>query len=163
PQPAPPGSKPGASPAPQAPGPPGPQNLHGSQLLRWQPPPALQQRYDSYVCPPPGRRAQGLVDDASQGLVACDRGANKYLLSPAIIEGTDLTDAAAAIPQGGVQWVVDLTFNGQASDVFADVTRAINGTGRQFAIVLDGQVLSAPVVNNGPILSGRAEISGNFS
>jgi len=164
PQPAPAGSKPGATSAPpQTSGPSGAENLHGSELLRWQPPPALKQRYDSYVCPPPGRRAQGLVDDASKGLVACDRSGNKYLLSPAIIEGTDLTNAAAAIPQGGVQWVVELSFNGAASDVFADVTRAINGTGRQFAIVLDGQVLSAPVVDNGPILSGQAQISGNFT
>ena len=164
PQPAPPGSKPGAPPTKrQLTGPTGPQNLHGSALLNWQPPPDLQKQYASYVCPAPGQRAQGLVDDASKGLIACDRSGNKYLLSPAIIEGTDLTNAAAALQQGGVQWVVDLSFNGQASDVFADVTRAINGTGRQFAIVLDGVVLSAPVVDSGPILSGQAQISGNFT
>jgi len=58
--------------------------------------------------------------------------------------------------------VVNLDFNGEATDVFGEVTQAITGTQEQFAIVLDGKVLSAPVVTN-PIVDGNAQISGNFT
>ena len=68
-----------------------------------------------------------------------------------------------------MQWVVNLTFDGTARKTFADVTRAIanqtsplTGQQKQFAIVLDGKVISAPTVN-GVIPNGQAEISGNFS
>jgi preprotein translocase subunit SecD len=94
--------------------------------------------------------------------VACDDEGTKYLLSPAIIEGTQLSDAGFGIPQNDVQYVVNLDFNGEATDTFADVTRAIVGTNEMFAIVLDGEVLSAPVVTN-PITDGNAQISGNFT
>jgi preprotein translocase subunit SecD len=101
-------------------------------------------------------------DNPSRVIVACDEEGLKYLLSPAIIEGTQLDDASFGIPQNEVQYVVNLDFNGEAADTFADVTRAITGTNEQFAIVLDGVVLSAPVVNQ-PITDGNAQISGNFT
>ncbi|MGH3366969.1 MAG: protein translocase subunit SecD [Nocardioidaceae bacterium] len=143
--------------------PPGRSTLQGAELLRWQPSPQLRQTYASYTCPTGGTKDDGLVDSPASGLVTCDASGNKYLLSPAIIEGTQLTDASAGVPQNGVQYVVSLEFDNTASDVFAVVTEAINQTGRQFAIVLDGQVLSAPVVTNGAIRTGQAQISGNFT
>ena len=69
---------------------------------------------------------------------------SKYLLSAAMIEGTELDDAAAEIPQGQVNYVVTLDFDGEGTKTFADISRALVGTEKQFAIVLDGQVLSAP-------------------
>jgi preprotein translocase subunit SecD len=92
------------------------------------------------------------------------------LLSTPLIEGTQLKSAQATPPnQQNVQWTVNLTFNGAARKVFADVTQKIanqtsplSGQQKQFAIVLDGKVISAPTVNS-PIPNGQAEISGNFT
>ena len=55
-----------------------------------------------------------------------------------------------------------LDFDGEASDIFAEVTRAMSGTGQLFAIVLDGVVLSAPQVNSA-ITNGSAQITGDFT
>ena len=43
---------------------------------------------------------------------------------------------------------------------FARLTQ--ENVGRPFAIILDGEVLSAPNINE-PILGGSAQISGNFT
>ncbi len=83
-------------------------------------------------------------------------------MTPAVIEGTQLSDASSGIPQNDVQYVVNLDFDGEATDVFADVTRALVNTDDRFAIVLDGEVLSAPGVNSA-IIDGNAQISGDFT
>ena len=81
----------------------------------------------------------------------------KYLLSRSVIEGTELSDAGAGIPQGEVKWAVTLDIGNDkdkahpkgstgGEDDFETISSALAGTGRQFAIVLDGQVLSAPVM-----------------
>jgi preprotein translocase subunit SecD len=76
------------------------------------------------------------------------------------VDGADLTDARAANnPQTG-EWVVDFTFNSLGAQRFADVTRA--NVNRRFAIVLDKQVISAPVIRE-PITGGRGQISGQFT
>ena len=43
---------------------------------------------------------------------------------------------------------------------FGEITR--DNVGRPFAIVLDGKVLSAPVIRE-PIIGGSGQISGNFT
>jgi preprotein translocase subunit SecD len=101
-------------------------------------------------------------DDPATPLITCDDDGIAYLLSPAMIEGTSLDDAGAAIPQQQVNYVVTLSFDGEGSDVFADISNALVGTEKQFAIVLDGQVLSAPTME-GRILDGNAQISGDFT
>jgi preprotein translocase subunit SecD len=95
-------------------------------------------------------------------MVTCDDQGIKYLLSVAMVEGTDLDDASAGIPQNDVNWVVSLDFNGDGTDTFAEISRALYGTQKQFAIVLDGVVISAPTMD-GIILNGQAQISGNFN
>jgi protein-export membrane protein SecD len=76
------------------------------------------------------------------------------------VDGGDLTDARAATnPQTG-EWVVDFTFNSIGTRRFADVSRA--NVGHPFAIVLDGKVISAPVIREA-ITGGRGQISGNFT
>jgi preprotein translocase subunit SecD len=129
------------------------------EMLAWtrNPDPASLRRFERFVC-----GESEVRDVPSKPIVACDEDGNKYLLSPAIIEGTQLNDAGFGIPDQQVQYVVNLDFNGEATDTFAEVTRAIVGTNEMFAIVLDGEVLSAPVVTN-PITDGNAQISGNFT
>ena len=66
-----------------------------------------------------------------------------------MIEGTDLDSRPAPqIPQQQVDWVVDLDFDGDGTDdVHARSRRRCYSTDKQFAIVLDGQVISAPTMN----------------
>ncbi len=133
------------------------------ELLAWaaKPNQAALRAYQRFTCPADGTPPQ--VDDAAaEVLVTCDENGLKYLLSPAVIEGTSLTDANFGQPQKGVGWEVTLGFDGDATKTFATVSRALVGNGGQFAIVLDGEVLSAPTVNE-PILDGRASISGDFT
>ena len=74
-----------------------------------------------------------------------------------LLTGTDLKDAQAAMNQQGGQSVVNLEFSDEGKDKFADAT--LKNVGRKIAILLDGEVLTDPVVRE-PILGGRAEISG---
>ena len=74
-----------------------------------------------------------------------------------VLTGTDLKDAQASTnPQTG-QNVVNLEFSDEGAQKFADLT--MKNVGRTIAILLDGEVLTAPYVRE-PILGGRAEISG---
>jgi preprotein translocase subunit SecD len=57
---------------------------------------------------------------------------------------------------------VSLDFDGSGTDVFTTISRALYGTEKQFAIVLDGQVLSAPTMD-AIITNGQAQISGSFT
>jgi preprotein translocase subunit SecD len=143
-----------------------------NQPLRWQDNPGSQwlQRFSKFTCPVKGKAAPPVNDVPKQPLITCDEDGNKLLLSATLIEGTQLKSAAATPPnQQNVQWTVNLTFNGAARKTFATVTQQIaNQTSpltnqqKQFAIVLDGKVISAPTVN-GVINNGQAEISGSFT
>jgi SecD/SecF fusion protein len=55
---------------------------------------------------------------------------------------------------------ISLTFNSAGAELFAQVTR--ENVGRQLAIVLDGELYSAPNINE-PIPSGSASIHGDFT
>ncbi len=137
------------------------------------------QQFNQFTCDPDGTllKADGtpaaLVDDSDKPLVACSMPEQssdgepiepsiKYLLSRAVVEGTELDSASAGIPQNDVSWVVNLQIGGDGKDDFTKISRALYGTEDQFAIVLDGKVLSAPTMN-GIITNGDAQISGNFT
>ncbi|ASY55155.1 protein-export membrane protein SecD [Sinorhizobium sp. CCBAU 05631] len=86
---------------------------------------------------------------------------NKYPVESRIaISGERLEDAKVGFDQRTNQPVVDFAFDSLGARQFADITR--ENVGRPFAIVLDGKVLTAPVINE-PILGGRGQISGNFT
>ncbi len=74
-----------------------------------------------------------------------------------VLTGTDLKDAQAATNQQNGQNVVNLEFSDEGAKKFADLT--VKNVGRTIAILLDGEVLTAPNVRE-PILGGRAEITG---
>ena len=74
-----------------------------------------------------------------------------------VLTGTDLQDAQAATNQQNGQNVVNLEFTEEGAKKFADLTT--KNVGRTIAILLDGEVLTAPNVRE-PILGGKAEISG---
>jgi preprotein translocase subunit SecD len=136
--------------------------------LAWQdnPDEASLAAYNAYSCPADGS-APEVDDDPTKPLITCgevqpDGTRAKYLLSRAIIEGTQLNDASFGIPDKEVNYAVNLDFDGDATKSFGKVTGKLAGTGKLFAIVLDGQVISAPQVIN-PILDGNAQITGNFT
>jgi protein-export membrane protein SecD len=76
------------------------------------------------------------------------------------VDGADLTDAEPTTNPTTNLPVVSFTFNAAGARRFADVTRA--NVGKRFAVVLDGKVITAPVINE-PIPNGRGEISGRYT
>ena len=76
------------------------------------------------------------------------------------IRGDSLTNAQQSFNPQTNEPVVTITFDANGAARFARLTT--QNVNRQFAIILDGKVLSAPVINE-PILGGTAEISGSFT
>lgn len=84
--------------------------------------------------------------------------------TPIILRRTLLTGSALKIASPGTdeygQPVVNLEFTSEGGDNFYKITMKNNG--KPLAILLDGEVISAPNINE-PIAGGKAVISGNFS
>ncbi|HWE88703.1 MAG TPA: protein translocase subunit SecD [Pseudonocardiaceae bacterium] len=110
-------------------------------------------------------------DDPTKPLVACSQdGKTKYILDKSIISGTDISDANSGPDPNGAGYVVNLTFNGHGSGIWASYTGAHNTGGSTnsssappadyVAFVLDGQVVSASVIQS--TITGSTQISGNF-
>jgi preprotein translocase subunit SecD len=151
-----------ASATPQVPDYSGPTSGKTEELLAWQnaPDQASIDAFNAFTCPTDGS-AVNLVDDPDKPIVSCEEGL-KYLLSPAVVEGTDLEDATYGTPQQGTGWVVQLSVGGDGEQAFEDVSRALYTGEQQFAIVLDGQVVTA-LGFEGVIPNGEAQISGDFT
>lgn len=132
--------------------------------LTWMnnPDPASLEAFEKFACPPAGETVE-VDDDPAQPLVTCDENGVKYLLSESLIEGTELAGADTLPPsQESVEWGVSLDFDAQGTKEFARISQALVDTGKQFAIVLDGQVISAPTMNS-LITDGNAQITGQFT
>ena len=83
----------------------------------------------------------------------------QYLVRKRVMVGGDtLVDAQPTVQEA--QPVVSFRFDAVGARRFGDTTR--RNVGRPFAIVLDGKVISAPVIRE-PILGGSGIISGNFT
>ncbi|MBF0593902.1 MAG: protein translocase subunit SecD [Candidatus Omnitrophica bacterium] len=78
----------------------------------------------------------------------------------AIMQGDSISDAKVDFDQHSFYPKISLTFNSQGAKDFADLTQ--KHVGERLAIVMDSEVLSAPNIRE-PILTGTAEISGQFS
>ena len=91
-----------------------------------------------------------------------------------ILEGSDLKHASAGVNEQALyaedKFLVSLEFNSEGTKKFANATNDLINTygkgdearaDRIIAIVLDGQIISAPSVNE-PIIDGKAQISGGF-
>ncbi|WP_285029201.1 hypothetical protein [Mycolicibacterium sp. lyk4-40-TYG-92] len=100
-------------------------------------------------------------DDPTLPLVTCsDDGKQVYLLDKSIISGDQIKDASAR--QGGQRgdFVVFVTFDDKAADVWSTFTAA--NTGARTAFTVDTQVVSAPALLE-PITTGRTQIHGQFT
>ncbi len=89
----------------------------------------------------------------------CEGGQPILVYKQVLVEGADLTTARSAFDQNG-RPSVDFTFNATGAQKFGRVTQ--ENVGRPFAIILDNQVISAPVIQT-PILGGNGQITGNFT
>jgi preprotein translocase subunit SecD len=94
----------------------------------------------------------------------------KFVLDQAKVLGSQVKSASATPQQSSTFWQVNLNFNGAGAKAFGDLTTQMyNQYGKSasplddLAVVLDGQVISFPAINQGPIVGGSAEITGNFS
>jgi preprotein translocase subunit SecD len=117
--------------------------------------------YNAYTCP----SKKPVKDDPTLPLVTC-QGSQKFLLSPAQIEGTQIKSASAAAPgssQGQVQWTVNIQLDSAGAATQRTLSAAMAGDqSKLFAIVLDGKVISTPFYQ-GVIPNGTSEISGSFT
>lgn len=89
-----------------------------------------------------------------------------------VLDGGNVKDAAAAMDNESAGYAVDLEFDSEGADLFhqatttaysGSVTSTIQGVPNDaIMIILDGQIISAPSVNE-PISGGRCTITGGFS
>ena len=129
--------------------------------------PALQAEYDAFDC---SKINTTNVAPADQPLITCETdGSVKYILGPVEVDGSTIADATngQVTTQNGAttgEWAVNIVFNNDGTAKFADVTTRLfdlTGVQNQFAIVLDGRVISAPATQ-GAILDGKPQITGSF-
>lgn len=132
--------------------------------------PELYDEFQNHDCTAPD--AGQVRDDlpADEAVVACDfEVGSKYILGPLEISGDQIDSAdhgMAQTPTGvaSSQWVVNITFEDDGAEAFREVTQRLTGMNppqNQFAILLDGQIISAPA-SQAVITDGRAQISGTF-
>ncbi len=76
-----------------------------------------------------------------------------------ILDGSMLTDAQVGYDQNN-RPVINFSLNAQGAQIFGDFTG--KSVGKRLAIVLDGKVYSAPVINE-RIGGGSGQISGNYT
>ena len=77
-----------------------------------------------------------------------------------VVSGAELTDAQPGFDQRTSEPIVSFRFNTAGARKFAQATQ--ENVGKPFAIVLDNEVISAPVIRE-PILGGSGQISGSFT
>ena len=131
----------------------------------------LADLYTNYNCSAPDD-----VTNApdSKPLVTCDTDTSgttsKYILGPVEVEGSTISNATSGLAtnsQGNStgQWAVNIDFNGKGTTEFKNVTSrlvSLTAPRNQFAIVLDGLVITAPTTN-AAITDGSAQITGTFT
>lgn len=93
-------------------------------------------------------------------LILSDAGGTEIpVVARPALDGERLADASAAFdPETGAP-VVQFRFDTEGARIFGELTQDL--VGQRFAIVLDGQIISAPVIQE-PILGGSGIISGAF-
>jgi len=129
--------------------------------------PEINAKFAGLDCSNPANLQGTGTDAPTDTIVACSRaGTSKYILAPAEVLGRQVSKASAGLDaQGASAWYVSLTFDGEGTKAFGALTSRVTSLpspANQVAIVLDGLVVSAPVINEA-IPSGNAQITGNFT
>ena len=134
-------------------------------------PPELAAQFAALDCSDSAQRKDYQSTDATKSTVACSTDPEqgyyqKLALGPVGVYGSDISKAQATIDtQNAAGWQVQLQFNDAGSKAFATTTGQLATQAppaNQFAVVLDGAVVSHPEVKES-IPGGSAVISGRFS
>ncbi|WP_256808223.1 preprotein translocase subunit SecD [Bradyrhizobium sp. Bra64] len=109
----------------------------------------------------PAEQAQSGTPPAGTEVLSGFKDKSLYLVArDSALDGDDISYAAPGFASGTKDPIASFRFNGRGTRRFAHVTE--ENIGRPFAIVLDGKVISAPVIRE-PITGGSGQISGNFT
>ena len=109
----------------------------------------------------PDQAQQGRVPPDSEVLMSSTSPKIPYVIKKQIlVSGGDLTDAQPGFDQRSGEPIVSFRFNTSGARKFAQATS--ENVGQPFAIVLDNEVISAPVIRE-PITGGSGQISGSFT
>lgn len=85
---------------------------------------------------------------------------SEQLLIPTGLTGKYIETARVEFDQTTSKPQIGIIFNSEGSKLFADITK--NNIGSALAILLDGQIISAPIIQ-AEIVGGQAQITGQFS
>ena len=130
----------------------------------------LQREFDTFECSSLDVVGAN-VAPVDEPLVTCEaEGSIKYILGPVEVEGEAIANARSGLiaSSTGVttnEFGVFIDFNDEGTAQFREVTErlvGLTGIRNQFAIVLDGRVISAPRTISA-ITDGSPQISGNFT
>ncbi|MFB9776798.1 protein translocase subunit SecD [Brevibacterium otitidis] len=136
----------------------------------WMTPEVLTE-FQELDCSLEENRTGGEAGPADEPVVACDQsGQAKYVLGPVEFDGSHITDASFEFETTaqGTQTnrpAVSVTLDKYGSEAFSQISGELTGQQEpydQFAMVLDGLVLSAPR-SQAHITDGRMQISGAFT
>ena len=116
------------------------------------------------------------AEDAQQAIEQIGRTAQlQFALADGtiVLDGGNVKKAEVATDDEAAGYAVALKFDSKGGDLFYEATqKAFSGTvtssvegvdGRAIMIILDNQIISAPLVNKGPISGGSCSITGGFS
>lgn len=130
--------------------------------------PELQTAFDEFTCDQVDE-VEANIAPADEPLITCDdTGTVKYLLGPVEVDGADITDSYSGQTSGsgGINtgiWGVFIKFNGDGGQAFKDVGQrliSLPSPRNQFGAVLDGRVITAPVVQG---VTDAPTITGSFT
>ncbi|MBI5129738.1 MAG: protein translocase subunit SecD [Rhodopseudomonas palustris] len=114
---------------------------------------------DSSVSPEQAQAGRAPPD--SDVLLSAQSPKQPYVIKKQVlVSGADLTDAQPGFDQRTSEPIVSFRFNTNGARKFARATT--ENVGQPFAIVLDNEVISAPVIRE-PITGGSGQISGSFT
>lgn len=141
------------------------------KALAWREAPTAEwvAKYNAATCPITGELPEE-NDDPAKPLVTCQEIEDstgqktyaKYLLTAAVVEGSDLNKAEAGQEPNAVDWLVEIRLKDAGAKEFGKVSAALNANNQeQFAIVLDGAPISVPSMQSGS-LSRVSSITGNM-
>jgi preprotein translocase subunit SecD len=109
----------------------------------------------------PDQAQGGRVPADSEILMSSQAPKTPYVIKKQIlVSGADLTDAQPGFDQRSGEPIVSFRFNTSGARKFSQATQ--ENVGLPFAIVLDNEVISAPVIRE-PITGGSGQISGGFT
>lgn len=110
---------------------------------------------------PPDQAQRGGLPPDSELLMSQSSPKVPYVVKKQVlVSGGELTDAQTGFDQRTNEPIVSFRFNSTGARKFAQATQ--ENVGLPFAIVLDNEVISAPVIRE-PITGGQGQISGNFT